>query len=49
MQKDLEGFQELYDLAIRLRNEGKGQELLPRKTFWAPITADRFYSLAAKG
>jgi hypothetical protein len=49
MQNDLDGFQESYDRAIKLRNEGKGQELLPRKTFWAPITADRFYSLASKG
>ncbi|KAI7872611.1 uncharacterized protein EV154DRAFT_431299 [Mucor mucedo] len=37
------------DLSINLRNEGKGNELLPKDAFWNLISADRFFSLCAKG
>jgi hypothetical protein len=29
--------------------EGKGQEMMPRAAFWAPITAQRFVDLNEKG
>lgn len=35
--------------AQTLVNDGKGQEMLPRSYFWAPITAQRFVDLNAKG
>ncbi|KAG7347420.1 DUF1749 domain containing protein [Nitzschia inconspicua] len=37
------------DHAQALVQEGKGQEMLPRSYFWAPITAQRFVDLQAKG
>ncbi|KAI8079083.1 uncharacterized protein B0P05DRAFT_542262 [Gilbertella persicaria] len=45
---NLDHFEASLALAIQLRNEGKGDELLPRKTLDAPVTADRFYSFAAR-
>ncbi|CAO3660064.1 hypothetical protein G6F70_007128 [Rhizopus microsporus] len=47
--KNLPNFQQSLELATSMKKEGKGDELLPRATFWAPITADRFYSLSSKG
>lgn len=46
---NLPNFEKTLDLAIKYRKEGKGQELLPRDSFDAPITADRFFSFSAKG
>ncbi|OBZ83101.1 hypothetical protein A0J61_08850 [Choanephora cucurbitarum] len=46
--KNLDNFEHHLKLATQLRDEGKGQELLPRDTFWAPITADRFYSFGTR-
>lgn len=46
--KNLDGFEHHLELANQLRNQGKGQELLPRDAFWAPITADRFYSFGTR-
>jgi triacylglycerol esterase/lipase EstA (alpha/beta hydrolase family) len=45
---NLPGFETYLNLAIQLRKEGKGDELLPRDAFWAPITANRFFSLSSK-
>ncbi|KAG1472211.1 hypothetical protein G6F56_001679 [Rhizopus delemar] len=49
LEQNLDNFQENLKAAITLREQGKGLELLPRSVFWVPVTADRFYSLAAKG
>lgn len=35
-------------LARSMKEAGKGQEMLPRKAMWSPITADRFLGLATK-
>jgi hypothetical protein len=35
--------------AQKLLKEGKGQEMMPRSAFWAPITAQRFVDLNEKG
>lgn len=43
------GYQEKLEHAQQLVNDGKGQEMLPRSHFWAPITAQRFVDLQAKG
>lgn len=48
LKDNLDNFQHHLDLAIQLR-KGKGTELLPRSAFWAPITADRFFSFCSKG
>ncbi|KAI9363220.1 hypothetical protein BD770DRAFT_315333 [Pilaira anomala] len=48
-EKTESNFHHYLDLASQLRNEGKGDSLLPRDAFWAPISADRFFSLCAKG
>ncbi|KAG1111892.1 hypothetical protein G6F42_014897 [Rhizopus arrhizus] len=44
----LENYQYLVDLSTKMKNDGNGQEIMPRKAHWSPITGDRFYSLAAK-
>ena len=36
-------------LAQSLVDDGKGEEMMPRSAFWAPITAQRFVDLNAKG
>lgn len=46
---NLPNFDQFVELAIKYRNEGKGQEYLPRDAMDAPITADRFFSLTVKG
>lgn len=46
---NLPNFDQFVELAIKYRNEGKGQEYLPRAAMDAPITADRFFSLTVKG
>jgi triacylglycerol esterase/lipase EstA (alpha/beta hydrolase family) len=46
---NLPHFEQTLQLAIQYRQEGKGKELLPRKSFDAPITADRFFSFCTKG
>lgn len=48
-QTDITNFQHYLDLSIKFRNEGKGNELLPVDAFSNPISADRFFSLCAKG
>lgn len=35
--------------AIQLKNSNDGNEFMPRNVFWAPITANRYYDLFAKG
>lgn len=41
-------YSENIDHALQLKKEGKGDELMPRNSFWAPITASRFVSLQHK-
>ena len=35
--------------ATRMLNDGAAQEMMPRDSFWAPITAQRYLDLFAKG
>jgi hypothetical protein len=42
-------YQEHLELAQSLVTEGKGQEMMPRAAFWAPITAQRLLDLQEKG
>lgn len=50
MDKNLPHFQTTVELAISLKEQGKGSELLPRSAYPdVPITVDRFLSLAIKG
>ncbi|KAI9255349.1 hypothetical protein EDC94DRAFT_661970 [Helicostylum pulchrum] len=48
-EQSLPKLQQYLDLSSQLRNEGKGDSLLPRDAFWDPISADRFFSLCSKG
>jgi pimeloyl-ACP methyl ester carboxylesterase len=36
-------------IAQQLRDQGKADEMMPRKCFWAPITAQRFLDLQERG
>lgn len=47
--QSLEQYEYLLNLSIKMRDDGNGQEIMPRKAHWSPITGDRFYSLAARG
>lgn len=50
MDKNLPHFQTTVELAISLKEQDKGSELLPRSAYPdVPITVDRFLSLAIKG
>jgi hypothetical protein len=40
-----EGYAENLHVAQSLVGQGKGQEMMPRSAFWAPITAQRFVDL----
>jgi len=42
-------YEENIRIARSLIDSGKGEEMMPRASFWAPITADRFFSLQGKG
>ena len=42
-------YKENLELAQRLVKEGKGQEMMPRAAFWAPITAQRLVDLHQPG
>jgi hypothetical protein len=44
-----EHYQEHLELAQSFVADGKGQEMMPRAAFWAPITAQRLLDLQAKG
>lgn len=44
-----EGAVEHLILAQKLASEGKGEEMMPRAAFWAPMTAQRFVDLNEKG
>lgn len=44
-----EGFSENLHHATDLVESGKGNEMMPRKAFWAPITAQRYVDLNARG
>jgi len=44
-----EGYEEKIAYAEKIIQDGNGQEMLPRSYFWAPITAQRFVDLHAKG
>ncbi|KAL3915314.1 MAG: hypothetical protein SGILL_005713 [Bacillariaceae sp.] len=43
------GFAQKLEHAQALVKEGKGQEMLPRSSHWAPITAQRFVDLSERG
>ena len=43
------GYLENLEVAKTLVQGGKGQEMMPRSAFWAPITAQRFVDLNEKG
>ena len=47
-QEKIKRFQELKELASNFISEGKGNEMLPRDAFFAPITAYRFQDLSAR-
>jgi pimeloyl-ACP methyl ester carboxylesterase len=53
LETELEHMQKLkfyIDTATRLKlEENKGDEMMPRDAFWAPITANRYWDLMAKG
>ncbi|RUS15049.1 hypothetical protein BC937DRAFT_92965 [Endogone sp. FLAS-F59071] len=49
MAESLDGFEKYLRLATKMRKAGKGMELMPREVDTAPMTADRFYALAAVG
>ena len=42
-------YQENIGLARQMKKDGKGEEMMPRSAFWAPITASRFASLQDVG
>eukprot|EP00934_Nitzschia_sp_Nitz4_P002633 Nitzschia sp. Nitz4//scaffold93_size78505//16056//17033//NITZ4_005414-RA/size78505-processed-gene-0.83-mRNA-1//1//CDS//3329560270//2623//frame0 len=44
-----EGLEEMLQTASNLVQAGKGQEMMPRAAFWAPITAQRFLDLHERG
>jgi len=44
-----EGYEEKIAYAEKIIQDGNGQEMLPRSYFWAPMTAQRFVDLHAKG
>lgn len=44
-----DGYEENLKVAQALIYAGKAQEMMPRSAFWAPITAQRFVDLNAKG
>jgi len=44
-----DGYLENLELAQTLVQGGRGQEMMPRSAFWAPITAQRFVDLNEKG
>jgi hypothetical protein len=44
-----ENFDGIMSHARTLIQDGKGQEMMPRSAFWAPITAQRFLDLNEKG
>ena len=44
-----ENYSDLMKSARLLVKEGKGQEMMPRSAFWAPITAQRFLDLNERG
>ncbi|KAI9485468.1 MAG: hypothetical protein EXX96DRAFT_494609 [Benjaminiella poitrasii] len=49
-QSTLDKFQTHVNMAIRLKGEGRGDELMPREALQGtPITANRFYALTVKG
>jgi pimeloyl-ACP methyl ester carboxylesterase len=49
MIDDTADYQEHLAMAQGLRDEGKADEMMPRKCFWAPITAQRFLDLQERG
>ncbi|KAI9282303.1 hypothetical protein BY458DRAFT_552523 [Sporodiniella umbellata] len=49
LSKNADDYQSSLDLATKMRKEGKGQDLMPRSIAETPTTADRYYSLTAKG
>lgn len=42
-------YQENLAIAQQLRDQGKADEMMPRRCFWAPITAQRFLDLQERG
>ena len=44
-----EGYTQHLEYAQTLQHEGKGDELMPRQAFWAPITVQRYLDLAERG
>lgn len=44
-----DGYVQNLSKAKNLVQDGNGQEMMPRSTFWAPITAQRFLDLQEKG
>lgn len=42
------GYKENIEIARSLVSQGKQDEMMPRKAFWAPITAQRFLDLQGK-
>lgn len=42
-------YEENIRLARQMKEDGKGNEMMPRSAFWAPITASRFASLQDVG
>ncbi|CEP14159.1 hypothetical protein [Parasitella parasitica] len=44
----LKNYQEYLVVSSKMRAYGVGREIMPRDAHWSPITADRYYSLAAK-
>ncbi len=49
MADDIEKYNTNINHAKTLQEQGKEDEMMPRKSFWAPITAYRFLSLQDKG
>jgi hypothetical protein len=45
----IEGAAEHLAIAQKLVSEDKGQEMMPRSSFWAPITAQRYVDVNEKG
>ena len=41
----LKSLQRNVEIALDMRNGGRGNEMMPRSAFWAPITAERFLDL----
>lgn len=48
-QEHMETLQNNLKLANQMREGGKLEELMPRKSFWAPITASRYLALFERG